>query len=51
VTVGEAIDFFLNPDHHHRAYPVISQSRKVVGLVSRVDILSWIGDNRPRRNA
>jgi CBS domain-containing protein len=48
MTVGEAIDFFLKPDHHHRAYPVIDRSRTVVGLVSRADILSWIGNNHPR---
>ncbi|HTH98074.1 MAG TPA: chloride channel protein [Stellaceae bacterium] len=48
LTVGETIDFFLDPDHHHRAYPVVNESRKVVGLVSRVEILAWIGGNRPR---
>jgi chloride channel protein, CIC family len=50
MTVGEAIDFFLKPDHHHRAYPVIGQSRSVVGLVSRSDILRWIGNNHPRED-
>ena len=50
MTVGDAIDFFLKPDHHHRAYPVIREDRTVVGLVSRTDILAWIGDTHPKQD-
>jgi chloride channel protein, CIC family len=48
ITVGEAIDFFLEPTHRHRAYPVVDGEERLVGLVSRSDILGWIGAKTPR---
>jgi hypothetical protein len=32
ITVGEAIDFFLEPTHRHRAYPVADGQERLVGL-------------------
>lgn len=48
IMVGEAIDFFLEPRHRHRAYPVVDAETRLVGLVSRADILGWIGAQIPR---
>ena len=48
ITVGEAVDFFLDPAHRHRAYPVVDAEMRLVGLVSRVEILDWIGAQTPR---
>ncbi|MBW4025184.1 MAG: CBS domain-containing protein [Proteobacteria bacterium] len=48
ITVGEAIDFFLDPAHRHRAYPVVDKDGHLVSLVSRTDILGWIGTKMPR---
>ena len=47
-TAGQAIDFFLDPAHRHRAYPVIDAQGRMAGLVSRSDILNWIGEKIPR---
>jgi chloride channel protein, CIC family len=47
-TVGEAINHFLDPAHRHRAYPVVDRTGRLVGLVSRADILGWIGRKTPR---
>lgn len=47
LTIGSAIDFFLTPTHRHRAYPVVNTQKQLIGLVSRVDILSWIGAKSP----
>lgn len=48
LTVGDAIDFFLHPEHRHRAYPVVDRDKRLVGLVSRADILGWIGAKTPK---
>jgi len=48
LTIGDAIDFFLAPTHRHRAYPVIDTQEQLIGLVSRTDILGWIGMKSPR---
>lgn len=48
MTVGDAIDFFLEPTHRHRAYPVADAQTRLAGLVSRPDILDWIGATAPR---
>lgn len=50
MTVGEAIEFFLETSHKHRAYPVIDTNNRLVGLVSRADILDWIGEETPREH-
>ena len=47
-TVGEVIDFFLDTAHRHRAYPVVDEAERLVGLVSRTDVLSWIGAKMSR---
>ena len=48
MTVGDAIDFFLDSTHRHRAYPVVDEGERLLGLVSRADILNWIGAETPR---
>ncbi|MBU6448490.1 MAG: chloride channel protein [Rhodospirillales bacterium] len=46
-SVGDAIAFFLAPSHRHRSYPVVDEEQRLVGLVSRADILDWIGAQTP----
>jgi H+/Cl- antiporter ClcA len=48
LTVGEAIDFFLDPVHRHRAYPIVDDENRLAGLLSRADILGWLGAKTPR---
>lgn len=48
MTIGAAIDFFLSAEAQHRAYPVTDEAGQPVGLVSRADILGWIGSAAPR---
>ncbi len=48
MNVGAAIDFFLDPAHRHRAYPVVDQQNRLTGLVSRTGILGWVGAKTPR---
>jgi len=43
MTIGAAIDFFLGENAQHRAYPITDDSDRPIGLVSRADILTWIG--------
>jgi H+/Cl- antiporter ClcA/predicted transcriptional regulator len=40
----QAIDFFMAPEHRHKSYPIVDDARKVVGMVSRGDILAWLGE-------
>jgi H+/Cl- antiporter ClcA len=43
--VTEAVRFFLGSDsHRHRAYPVVDEAGRVVGMVSRADVLRWTRD-------
>lgn len=51
MTIGEVIAFFLDPSHRHRAYPVVDQSMRVFGLISRAHILDLIGSETPRTSA
>jgi CBS domain-containing protein len=44
--VSEAIAFFEDPGHPHRAYPVVDDKGVLVGMVERADVLRWRGDNR-----
>ena len=48
MSVGEAIDFFLDAGHRHRAYPAVDAEMRLVGLVSNADILDWIGAKTSR---
>lgn len=41
--INDVIDFFSGPSAHHRAYPVVDPSGGLAGLVTRVDVLKWIG--------
>ena len=40
MSVGDVIDFFQNVAHH-RSYPVVDRSDRLLGLVSRSDVLRW----------
>ena len=43
-TVSETLAFFGEPDgtRHHKSYPVIDARARLVGMVSRADILRWM---------
>jgi H+/Cl- antiporter ClcA len=49
-TVGQAIDHFMATDRRHKSYPIVTPDRIVVGMISRADILAWLGEgeNVPR---
>jgi CIC family chloride channel protein len=47
MTISAAIDFFLSEEAQHRAYPVTDEAGHPVGLVSRADILAWLGSAAP----
>ncbi|MFC7399116.1 chloride channel protein [Chelatococcus sp. GCM10030263] len=51
-TVGQAIDHFMATDRRHKSYPVVTPDRFVVGMISRADILAWLGEggNVPRES-
>jgi H+/Cl- antiporter ClcA/predicted transcriptional regulator len=42
--VGQTIDFFMDHENRHKSYPVVDDSRVVVGMVSRADIMGWISE-------
>jgi H+/Cl- antiporter ClcA/CBS domain-containing protein len=42
-SAGEAIGFFLAETHRHKSYPVVDADGRVVGQLSRTDILAWLG--------
>ncbi|HET9147159.1 MAG TPA: chloride channel protein [Acetobacteraceae bacterium] len=48
MSIGGAIAYFLDQEHRHRAYPVVDARGGLVGLVSRADVLAWIGAETPR---
>jgi CIC family chloride channel protein len=37
----EAINFFSTDEPRHKSYPILTTNRRVVGMVSRGDILRW----------
>jgi H+/Cl- antiporter ClcA len=47
-TVGDAIDHFMAMDRRHKSYPIVTADRVVVGMISRADILAWLGEKVPR---
>lgn len=44
-TVAQTIDYFMSADHRHKSYPVVTADRVVSGMVSRADVLAWLGEN------
>ena len=41
-TAGETVDFFMvGDDTRHKSYPVVDGEGRVLGMVSRADILAW----------
>jgi CBS domain-containing protein len=41
MTVDQAIAFFSDDAHRHKSYPILGRDRRVIGMVSRADILRW----------
>ena len=41
MTVDQAIAFFSADAHRHKSYPIKSKDGRVIGMVSRADILRW----------
>jgi CIC family chloride channel protein len=42
MTVGDTVAFFTGAGRRHKSYPVTDADRRVVGMVSRADVLNWI---------
>jgi H+/Cl- antiporter ClcA len=54
MTVAEAIDFFEAEEigeTRHKSYPVVDDTQRVVGMVSRSDILRWTRNGRQEDNS
>jgi CBS domain-containing protein len=43
-TLGETVDFFMESARRHKSYPVVDGDRVVVGMVSRANIMTWLGE-------
>jgi H+/Cl- antiporter ClcA len=41
MTVDQAIAFFQADVHRHKSYPILGREGRVIGMVSRADILRW----------
>jgi H+/Cl- antiporter ClcA/CBS domain-containing protein len=41
LSVKDAVSFFTVDEHRHKTYPVIDERRRLVGMISRADILRW----------
>lgn len=50
IAVGEAVSFFTNSEgrHRHKSYPVVGPEGRLVGMVSRSDVLRWTQDGWPQ---
>ena len=42
-TVGDCIDHFMAQEHRHKSYPVVTEDGRLTGMVSRSDVMSWLG--------
>ena len=42
--IDDAVAFFTTTESRHKSYPVVDEDEKVVGMVSRADILRWTVD-------
>jgi len=42
LSIGETLAFFTESGPRHKSYPVIDHDRRVVGMVSRADVLEWV---------
>ncbi|HEY4133695.1 MAG TPA: chloride channel protein [Alphaproteobacteria bacterium] len=47
-TVDEAIRYFMAAEPRHKSYPVVAEDRVVLAMVSRGDILAWLGEDAGR---
>jgi CIC family chloride channel protein len=44
MSVSDGNLFFTSTTHRHKNYPIVDVGRRVVGMVSRGDILAWINE-------
>jgi CBS domain-containing protein len=42
LSIAETVAFFTGAGPRHKSYPVIDPDRRVVGMVSRADVLEWM---------
>jgi CIC family chloride channel protein len=42
MAVAETVVFFTGTGPRHKSYPVVDADRRVVGMVSRADVLDWV---------
>jgi chloride channel protein, CIC family len=42
MSIVDAIAFFTEGGPRHKSYPVIDADRRVIGMVSRADVLEWV---------
>jgi chloride channel protein, CIC family len=40
--IREAVEFFTEGGPRHKSYPVINAENRVIGMVSRADVLEWV---------
>jgi H+/Cl- antiporter ClcA/CBS domain-containing protein len=48
MTVGAAIEFFTTNEPRHKSYPITDPEGKLLGAISRADILRWTMTNQDR---
>ena len=41
MTIEKAVTFFMADEHRHKSYPVVDGDRRLVGMVTRADVLRW----------
>lgn len=46
MAVDEAVAFFTAHEHRHKSYPVIAEGGRLVGMVTRSDVLRWRTEGR-----
>jgi len=39
--IDKAVTFFMADEHRHKSYPVVDTDRRLVGMVTRADVLRW----------
>ena len=44
MTIGDAVDLFMSAETRHLGYPILDDTRRLVGVVTRADALTWKND-------
>ena len=42
-TVADCVEHFMAPEQRHKSYPVVTEDGRLTGMVSRSDVMSWLG--------